>query len=148
MLLLTIALITHATSNKMVLFDDDVGTCIVMPNTQISVDMVVVPQGLVQLYSGWQIIDFNKYYLTTCFVSKDQKIFRNCNELNLKQSNSVEPLSTGDVAVNLGLKSTSKTTSNSLNYTLICTDPSNQRGYRLDIGERVSRLRNNQTYII
>jgi hypothetical protein len=141
------------TDSKVMLPDRDVGAMIFMPENQINVDVVFVTteattefcfnQVLVYEYENFSVSCnpaevINMKNITTIDITVDQITTR--NEMN---DNSIYNFSTGDVAVNLGLRSASKTTSNNLTSTLVRQNLNSQREYRLDIGERVS-----QTYLI
>lgn len=133
----------------------DVGTMTFIPENQITVDVVFITAEATTEFCFDQVLNYEytsfsmncnpaeMIYITTTDNTADQIIAR-----NQMMSNSINTFSIGDVAVNLGLRSAPKTTSNNLNYQLVCLNSDSQREYRLDIGETFSRLGNNQTYII
>ena len=116
-LFILVMTLTSAMSPERGVVFDDVGNSYVMPEDQTNVDMV-----------------FNTTQGLTTY-SYDQRLEdKECIYAGLRY-NQVNNFSTGDVAVNLGLRSASKTTSINLMKQPVDRKMNSQREYRLDIGE-------------
>lgn len=152
MLLFIIALMSVIAPSKAISLDKDVGTMFFMPESQINVDVVTSTIQITTFncdrwleYKNYENTDLimtcNPEMLVTTTVISYSAIKAIAVQANSGNQNEINNFSTGDIAVNLGLRSASiTTTSLFINEikSVICV-PSNQlRGVntRLDIGER------------